>query len=441
MAHRRAHIVVGLGFGDEGKGTTVDYLTRKTGAKLIVRYNGGAQAVHNVVTPDGVHHAFSQFGAGMLADPQIQTFLSRYMVIHPEGLLREAAALGAHIGGTPLKRVIIDERALIITPFHQVANRLRELARGDFRHGSCGVGVGEVASDKGGDLALHAGDLYDFNNVIAKLEKIRESRADLAEYVNKMKIPGTDRMINVFQDRSYVQRTAEYLRSFSKLVSIFPWYRIGEVFENIDDIIFEGAQGTLLDEVWGFHPYTTWSNCTTSDAFNLLAQDASWDGEITTYGIVRAYGTRHGPGPFPTEDNHLAGAIKNQGEHNKTHDWQGNFRIGWFDAVLTRYALRANGGLVDKVVVTNLDRIDRLDKIKVCHSYEGDLVKWMGLLPSTNVNSLSDMEALTEQLLKVRPIYDEIDFRDVVERIGREIGHKVDVASFGPTWKDKLEPT
>ncbi|HIB66122.1 MAG TPA: adenylosuccinate synthetase, partial [Phycisphaerales bacterium] len=139
----KAIIVVDLGFGDSGKGTITDALVRQTDAAWVVRFNGGAQAGHAVVTEDGREHIFSQFGAGTFV-PGVRTYLSRFMVLHPGGLLREAEVLEGKGVENALSRVVIDPRARVITPFHQAANRLREILRGDERHGSCGLGVGET---------------------------------------------------------------------------------------------------------------------------------------------------------------------------------------------------------------------------------------------------------------------------------------------------------
>ena len=143
---RRVSIVVDLGFGDAGKGLVTDALVRRDGAGLVVRYNGGAQAGHNVVTREGQHHTFAQFGAGSFV-PGVRTFLAHPFVLHPTALLVEGDLLRARGVGDIFERLRVSERARVITPFHQAMNRLRELARGEARHGSCGVGVGETVQD------------------------------------------------------------------------------------------------------------------------------------------------------------------------------------------------------------------------------------------------------------------------------------------------------
>jgi adenylosuccinate synthase len=439
MAYRRAHVVVGLGFGDEGKGSIVDYLTRTKGAKLIVRFNGGAQAAHNVVTPDGTHHTFSQFGSGMLADPQVETLLSKYTAIHPAGIIREARALEAIGIPKPIERLIIDERALVITPYHQEMNRIREYARGAFKHGSCGIGVGETISDKDKEYSISVADLYSYNTLVDKLTKIRDSKSAIIE---TLKLPKeAQKAVSFFQDQAFVYYTADFLQSFGRSVRIYLGYRIPDVLNSVDDIIFEGAQGALLDESWGFYPYTTWSDCTANNALNLLKQEADWSGKITTYGVLRAYSTRHGVGPFPTEDYHLASRLPNTSESNITNEWQGKFRIGWFDGVLARYALKANADAVDTLVVTNLDRLRDMKQIKVCHSYVYRDVEISNIPPYYRAGvSFKDMQLLAEDLMhRTRPLYHTVKFDELIYNIEREAEHEIGMLSLGTTWEGKRE--
>ncbi|HEX5243517.1 MAG TPA: adenylosuccinate synthetase, partial [Tepidisphaeraceae bacterium] len=133
---RDALLVVDLGFGDSGKGTMVDYLVRRHEADLVVRFNGGPQAGHNVVLPDGRHHTFAQFGSGSFA-PGVRTLLSRFMLIEPYAMLNEASHLQSLGDSDILSRTLIDERCLVITPPQQIANRIRERARGKEAHGTC----------------------------------------------------------------------------------------------------------------------------------------------------------------------------------------------------------------------------------------------------------------------------------------------------------------
>src|SRR5215212_9182933 len=157
---RRAIILSGLGFGDEGKGSWTDFLARTEPVHTVVRFNGGAQAGHNVVTPDRRHHTFAQLGSGSFVRG-VNTHLSRFMLVNPLRLLHEADELRALGVPDALSRLTVDRGAPVTTPFQVAANRLRELARGDARHGSCGMGIGETMADwmELGDRMLMAGDL------------------------------------------------------------------------------------------------------------------------------------------------------------------------------------------------------------------------------------------------------------------------------------------
>ena len=175
---RRAFVVIDLAFGDSGKGTIVDYLVRRHSADLVVRFNGGPQAGHNVVLPDGRHHTFSQFGSGSFV-PSIKTLLSRFVLIEPCAMLKEAAHL-AQLGlGDVLARTFIDERCRVITPLHHLANRLREHARGSLAHGTCGVGFGECVQEDLSDPAasLRANDLRQPAKVRQHLRRAFGARA------------------------------------------------------------------------------------------------------------------------------------------------------------------------------------------------------------------------------------------------------------------------
>ncbi|HSD12859.1 MAG TPA: adenylosuccinate synthetase, partial [Patescibacteria group bacterium] len=156
---REAVIVTDLGFGDAGKGSIVDYLARTLRAHAVIRFNGGSQAAHNVVAPDGRHHTFSQFGSATFVDG-VRTHLSRHMIVNPPAMLVEAEILRKKGVVDAFARTTISAEALVITPYQRAANRLREIARSDGRHGSCGHGIGETAADAltVGRSVVRAGD-------------------------------------------------------------------------------------------------------------------------------------------------------------------------------------------------------------------------------------------------------------------------------------------
>ncbi|ROO83749.1 adenylosuccinate synthase [Actinocorallia herbida] len=363
-------IVVDLGYGDAGKGTVVDWLCAREGVRpvrAVVRFNGGAQAAHNVVTPDGRHHTFAQFGSGTFT-PGVRTHLSRFMMVDPLALASEADHLRALGVPDALERLTVEGDALLTTPYHRAANRARELARGAARHGSCGMGVGETAR-----YALAHPDAPRVADCLSP-SRLRRAltalRTRVLEEFPLAEVPPVEDCVAAFTGfASAVEIVGDpYLR---RLLAEGP-------------VVFEGAQGVLLDELHGFHPYTTWSTTTFANALELL------DGaDAFRLGVVRKYATRHGHGPFVTEDPDLAFPEP----HNTAHVWQGAFRRGHFDAIALRYALRASGG-ADALAVTHADAPD----VHLCTAYKG-----FDTLPVHA--DLTAQESLTRALLTERPVY------------------------------------
>ncbi|MFE3052150.1 adenylosuccinate synthetase [Nocardia sp. NPDC059239] len=327
-------IVVDLGFGDAGKGATVDWLcSSQAGLDVaaVVRFNGGAQAAHNVIA-DGRHHTFHQFGSGTLS--RVPTLLSRHMLVEPLALAAEARELAALGVADPLSLLYVDERALLTTPIHGAANRCREDTRGTARHGSCGIGIGETASYALGHDAPRVADCR-------RPEVLRRKLIALEEHYGPQLAGGRHRYDPI--DDLVAAYTA-----FARAVAILPAEQLA-AFARQGRLVFEGAQGVLLDEWRGTHPYTTWSTVEPRHARAMLARLGA-PGHVL--GVTRAYMTRHGAGPFPTEDPALAIAEP----HNGTGEYQGAFRRGHLDPLLLRYAVEACGG-IDGVVVNHLDAL------------------------------------------------------------------------------------
>jgi adenylosuccinate synthase len=454
MSRGEAIIVVDLGFGDAGKGTIVDALVRAKGAHTVVRFNGGAQAGHNVVTADGRHHTFAQLGSGTFV-PGVRTHLSRFVVVHPTALLVEARRLAA-VGVTDaLGRVSISESALVTTPVHQAATRLRELARGALRHGSCGVGVGETVQDAiaSPDAAPVARDLKDPTRLRRRvLQQQAAKRTTLdAEVRAVRRLPEALPEIRALEDPRIVDAWIDALEPLRAPPGILvPDDHLVKVLRDPGAVVFEGAQGVLLDEWRGFHPYTTWSTCTFDNALALL-RDARELREVTRLGVLRTYATRHGPGPMPTEAPELAGHLPEP--HNGTGPWQGEFRRGWLDLVLARYAATACGG-VDAIALTHLDALPRLPSWRVCTRYRLAMtgataataklfVPAPGRLDEVRalrLGALGDLDhsaALGKALAQIVPTYEDVARESLVERIEGELGAPVTIRSSGPTAADK----
>lgn len=439
----RAYVVVDLGFGDAGKGLLTDFLSRQCNAGVVVRYNGGAQAGHNVVAPDGRHHTFSQFGSGTFI-PGVKTYLSSHVVVHPGALLVEGDLLtrmGIH---DAFSRLRISEQALIITPFHQAANRIREMARGKNRHGSCGVGVGETVEDAllNDELCVLAGDLSDPAVLRRKLHSIRDlKRTQLAGLRQASNLcPALAREWEFFEREDIIDAWIASISRVGELGLVTPDSTLQRWLNQEDAVVFEGAQGVLLDADAGFHPYTTWSRSTAANAHDLIRGMAP-GAPVFQIGVMRSYAVRHGPGPLPTETGALTSAIL---EHNQTNEWQGAVRYGWFDAVLARYALRVAGG-VDVLAVTHLDVLPRLKKWQYCTHYRGSGQVRETLtgaaLPSGSFSdirlpggpSLAQREQFTRALFEVAPVLEdcEADEARVIQSIAMLLGQPVGLVSSG----------
>jgi adenylosuccinate synthase len=386
---KRAIVTVGLGFGDEGKGATVDYLTRHFEADLVVRYCGGCQAGHNVQLPDGRRHTFSQFGAGTLAaiPARPRTYLGPHVIIDPLALGREARHLSDLGVQGPGQLLTIHPHCLVATRWHRVLNRLRELARGKAKHGSCGQGVGEARSYwlRHGADAVFAADLGDPSVLRHKLELQRQRALlecqDLLECVSGDDLQELDLWSTNSEDVACELSAA--LPDGVRIDPAIPSYRTA---------IFEGAQGVLLDEFRGFHPYTTWSTVTPHHAWELLEQMGVE--AVAVLGITRAYATRHGEGPFPTFAPELTARLLDPG--NPCNRWQGSLRCGWLDLPLLRYAAAVAGPL-DGIVVNHLEQV-RDSACQVCVAYRNT-----SLSPAAAPN-LAWQSRLTGQLLRAGPL-------------------------------------
>jgi adenylosuccinate synthase len=429
----RAWIVVDLGFGDCGKGLLTDFLTRQSAAGVVVRYNGGAQAGHNVVAADGRHHTFAQFGSGTFV-PGVKTFLSRHVAVHPGALLVEGEALEKLGVRDAFSRLRISERALVITPFHQAANRIREIARGAGRHGSCGVGVGEAVEDARADpvTAVLAGDLSDPPRLRRKALAVREQKqAQLWEIYRKCK-PGEAlaREWAILTREGVIDAWLAIAARVAGLGLAAPDDVLGRWLRQSDAAVFEGAQGVLLDAEAGFHPYTTWSDCSLANALEIL-RELTPDVQATRVGVLRSHAVRHGPGPLPSETGDLARIVR---EHNRENAWQGPVRYGWFDAVLARYALAAAGG-VDLLAVTHMDLLPRLKAWTCCTGYQPQ----PGGGAATDLRSqrglpLEERARLTQALCAARPVLETCpaSVDAVCEKMADLIGQPVGIVASGP---------
>ena len=399
------HVVLGLGFGDEGKGSIVDWLARQASAPVIVRWNGGPQAAHHVVTDDGRTHCFAQFGAGSFVDGA-RTHLGADMAIDPYALHEEAAAL-ARVGiADALGRLSIDPRAIVVTPWHAIVNRIRERLRGAARHGTTGRGVGEA---KLGAVRLVAGELAALDAPMQRL------RAALREQARALAAGTTDPEIHALVARAEDRDLVDAFDDACHRLRV----PITTACPRAETVILESAQGALLDRDHGFFPHVTPSRITRAAAETALGE-LGLAGDLAVWGVLRAVHTRHGEGPLPSEDAALAAALRES--HNREDGPAGRFRVGWFDGVLARYAI-AFAGPIDRLAITWLDRVAALPELAVVDAWSGG-----------SELTAPDRTALA---LAAVPVVRPLARGELVPAIEQLVGRRVDVESWGPTASGK----
>jgi len=320
---RNAHAVIGSGFGDEGKGLMTDYLCRMYGEgnALVARFNGGAQAGHTVVTDGGARHVFSHFGAGSFAGAP--TLLCRHFIANPMLFQRERAELAA-LGIEP--SVFADPRALVTTPYDMLINEMAETARGAARHGSVGVGINETVTR--GDhrrfrltVAEACGDLRAVERILREIRDVWVPRRVAALGV-EAEYRGREALI---RSEGLLQGWLAVLEQFRNQAEVRTDAGLLREHENV---VFEGAQGLLLDQERGTFPYVTRSYTGIRNVVEIMRELPP--AELTVTYATRAYLTRHGAGPLEGE---LPG-IPFPGVHDATnvsHPFQGSLRYALLD--------------------------------------------------------------------------------------------------------------
>lgn len=319
-ANRTAQAVIGAQFGDEGKGRMMDYYAATLSDDgIVVRFNGGAQAGHTVVTPNGLRHVFSHVGSGALVGAA--TFLSRFFISHPMLFLKERATLATQ-GVVPT--VYVDPDSPVTTPYDMLINQTVEQERGESRHGSCGIGFGEtVERTLSPRYALVVRDLADQRALAAKLDAIRREYAPArlarlgfgAAYARNAEWFQSDSVLEHFMDDAGRFMDATVLTEARRAIH-------GRT------VLFEGAQGLWLDQDRGAFPHVTRSH---TGLRNVLMLADEWGLEqLTVTYVTRTYLTRHGAGPLPHEVSGLpypgiADAT------NVPNAYQGTLRFGWLD--------------------------------------------------------------------------------------------------------------
>lgn len=345
--------VIGLGFGDEGKGITTDFLCSHSVHPLVIRYSGGQQAGHTVLR-NGVRHVFSNIGSGSMQG--IPTYWSKFCTVDPIGLVNEISILKEKwkkLHGTDLDfKLYIDERCPITTPYDTYQNQVEARAKG---HGSCGVGVGTTQKREEQRYSLTFGDLYNSFVFQTKLDLVRAYYISLHHAEADQK--SFDKMISL-----NTKRFNDCCQMIKELTYIKPVFGLpknekigGHLVRTYSSFIFEGSQGLLLDQQYGFFPHVTRSNTGSKNIIEICG-----DNSIEYYLVTRAYQTRHGNGPMSNDKlGHNINLDEN--ETNVTNEFQGNFRRSLLDVSLLEYGINKDEGIRNSsnktLVITCLDHI------------------------------------------------------------------------------------
>ena len=317
------NIVLGTGFGDEGKGQAVHSLSHpKT---LVIRFSGGHQCGHTVTTKTGLRHIFAQFGAGTFQGSA--THISQYCTVFPIAFVNEYRNLQSLCANLP--DYYVHPLAMLTTPYDLAFNRALSMITG---HGTCGVGFGSTLQRNEDFYNLYVNDIYTPYILDTKMSFIKKY------YEEKIKSLNMSSQIT-YEDELKIawENWEESLLFYREFISM---KTLDEIIPQYDDFVFEGSQGILLDQHFGFFPHVTRSNTTSQNAIEIIRNSALKNQEINTYYVSRCYQTRHGNGPFP-DDNEFELA-NNSEESNQENDWQGIFRIAPLDFSLIRHAVKCD---------------------------------------------------------------------------------------------------
>jgi adenylosuccinate synthase len=349
--------VIGAQWGDEAKGKIVDYLAPR--ADVVVRFQGGSNAGHTVVNERG-KFALHLLPCGVL-DPRIVSVIGNGVVVDPEVVLQEIDDVQAR--GIEVSNLHVSDRAHVVLPYHRIQDQLQEESRGEWKLGTTLRGVGPAYEDKVARDGLRVGDLLDETTLYEKLRYVvgQKNRLFSAVYgaapISFQEVYG--------RARDYGQRLRPYVDDTVDLLL--------DSYESGQRIILEGAQATLLDVEFGTYPCVTSSSPSIGSACTGTGLPPRAIGKVV--GVFKAYYSRVGSGPFPTELNdELGDLIRQRGNEYGTTTGRPR-RVGWFDAVLARYAARING--FDSFVVNALDVLDEFDVIPICreYRYKGETVR------------------------------------------------------------------
>ena len=417
-------VVLGVQWGDEGKGKIVDLLTRHVGA--VVRFQGGHNAGHTLVV-DGQKTILHLIPSGILHS-NVKCFIGSGVVLSPTALIQEIGALQGSVTDIE-QRLRISHTCPVIMPYHILLDKLRESAKGKKAIGTTGRGIGPAYEDKAARRGIRFGDLLNEDACRSRIEEVLDYHNFVLKHFYHSDTIDADDLVR--ESLTFGEQLAPMVGDVT--------VELTDCISQGDSILFEGAQGTMLDIDHGTYPYVTSSNTTAG-----AASTGSGIGPMLIdgiLGIAKAYTTRVGGGPFPTELFDDTGAIlASRGQEFGSTTGRPR-RCGWFDAVMVRRACLING--VSSLCLTKLDVLDGLDEIKICTGYEED---------GAPVEGFPDMGRLSS----CRPIYEVLPgwqaatsgirtysalpqaAKDYIDRLENLTGCSVDLISTGPDRVDTI---
>jgi adenylosuccinate synthase len=410
--------VVGAQWGDEGKGKVVDVLSTK--AHVVVRYQGGSNAGHTIVNHLGTFR-LHLVPSGILKSG-VTCVIGNGVVVDPELLIEELDNLEKM--GVDTSGLRISERAHIVMPYHALQDRLEEEARGEWKIGTTLRGIGPAYADKVAREGIRMVDLLDLPDLRGRLSYlVGQKNLILGQAYGAAPV-------SVSETYAICERYRERLASYITDTSLL----LADAIDDGKNVVLEGAQGTLIDLEFGTYPFVTSSSPTVGAACTGTGIPPRAIDRV--YGVFKAYYTRVGSGPFPTELTDATGNLVRERGHEYGTTTGRPRRVGWFDAVLGSYAVRING--FDGCVLNHLDVFDTLERIKVCVAYRLDGVETRRIPASVN------------EYARCEPVFEEFDgwcrdttairrFEDLpqeaqryVTRVGELLGCPVSMISLGP---------
>ena len=420
-----AIVLIGAQWGDEGKGKVTDLLGERV--QYVVRYQGGNNAGHTVVLPDGRKFALHLLPSGVLT-PGCVPVIGNGVVVDPKVLIAEIDGLESR--GVSCENLLISADAHLIMPHHRALDRVVERYLGSARIGTTGRGIGPAYGDKVARTGIRVQDLLDPGILRQKLDLVLREKNQILFKVYNRKAIDVDAVVEEYL--AYAERLRPYI-SDTRL-------ELSKALERGDTVLLEGAQATLLDVDHGTYPFVTSSNPTAGGACVGSGVPPTRISQVI--GVIKAYTTRVGSGPFPTElfDDNGAHLSKVGAEFGTTTGRAR--RCGWFDAVVARYAVRVNG--ITDLVVTKLDVLSGLEKVPICVGYEidGKIVEEMPMTQTAFHHAKPVYEQLDgwwEDISKCRSEEDLPDnARRYVDRIEQLAGTRVSVVGVGPARDDNV---